>query len=108
MGFEPIAYQGLETGNREMCTHVVRSAEITLAFSSPLNPGNEVFGAHHCKHGDGVRDIVFGVENCKRVYEHAVSNGAKSVKEPEEIKDENGSMIIATIQTYGDTHHTLV
>ncbi len=42
------------------------------------------------------------------MYEHAISNGAKSVKEPEEVKDENGSMIIATIQTYGDTCHTLL
>jgi len=30
------------------------------------------------------------------------------VKEPEEIKDEYGSVIVSTIQTYGDTLHTFV
>ena len=48
------------------------------------------------------------VEDCRKVYEHAVSNGAKSVRAPEEVKDENGSIIIATIQTFGDSHHSLI
>jgi 4-hydroxyphenylpyruvate dioxygenase len=108
MGFEPIAYRGLETGARDYVTHVVRSAQITLALTSPLNPGDKTFGDHHCKHGDGVRDIVFNVEDCRRVYEYAVSKGAKSVRAPEEIKDEHGTMIVATIETFGDTHHSLV
>jgi 4-hydroxyphenylpyruvate dioxygenase len=42
------------------------------------------------------------------VYEHAVSKGAKSVRSPEEITDENGTYIVATIETFGDTHHSLV
>ncbi len=42
------------------------------------------------------------------MYELAVSRGAKSVKEPEEFKDENGTVIVATIGTYGDTVHSLV
>lgn len=91
-----------------MVTHVVRSGKITFAFSSPLNPGNTVFGNHMEKHGDGVRDIALGVEDCSKVYEHAVSNGAKSVSAPQEFKDEHGTLIIAVIQTFGDSHHSLI
>src|SRR4051812_27357370 len=37
-GFEFVAYRGLETGNRDYATHVVRQNRIVFAFSSPLNP----------------------------------------------------------------------
>jgi len=42
LGFEYLAYQGLETGNREYATHVVSNGKIKFAFRSPLNPmGND-------------------------------------------------------------------
>ena len=40
-GFEEIAYQGLETGNRDIVKHVVRKNDITFVFASALNPGHE-------------------------------------------------------------------
>jgi len=30
MGFEPVAYRGLETGNRDVVTHVVQQGKVTL------------------------------------------------------------------------------
>lgn len=77
-------------------------------FTSPLNPGEEEFAKHLKDHGDAVRDVAFLCDDAKAIYEKAVSRGAKGVKAPEEIKDENGSVVLATIQTYGDTVHTLV
>jgi len=77
-------------------------------FVSPLNPGNSEFGKELEKHGDGVKDVAFLVEDARALYEKAVSRGAKSVMEPVELKDEDGSVIMATIQTYGDTHHSFV
>lgn len=67
MGFEPLAYKGLETGSREVVSHVIRqdkvesrtscweqsstvvplslipllSSQILFVFASPLNPGSE-------------------------------------------------------------------
>lgn len=38
LGFEYVAYQGLETGNRDFATHVVMNGDIIFAFRSPLNP----------------------------------------------------------------------
>jgi len=63
---------------------------------------------HLIKHGDGVKDIAFSVENVKGIYDRSVKGGAVSVVAPHEIKDENGSVWLATVQTYGDTTHTFV
>lgn len=59
-------------------------------------------------HGDGVKDIAFRVENAIALYEKAVKRGAIPVQEPKELKDEHGSVILASVQTYGDTIHTFV
>ena len=108
LGFEPVAYSGLETGNREIVSHVVRQDKVTFVFKSPLNPGNEEFGAHATRHGDGVKDVAFGVKDARGIYAKAVERGAKSVREPWEESDEHGTVVFATVQTYGDTTHTFV
>ena len=38
----------------------------------------------------------------------AVANGACVVREPWEESDENGTVKMVTLQTYGDTVHTLI
>jgi len=108
LGFSPYAYKGLETGNRDVVTHVIKQNNIIFAFSSPLNPGNKIFGAHLEMHGDGVRDVAFTVDDARGIYNLAIKNGAKSVMEPTELKDKHGTVILASIQTYGDTIHTFV
>uniref|UniRef100_A0A665X156 4-hydroxyphenylpyruvate dioxygenase n=1 Tax=Echeneis naucrates TaxID=173247 RepID=A0A665X156_ECHNA len=64
LGFEPLAYQGLETGNRDVVSHAVKQGKIIFVFSSALNPGNKEMGDHLVKHGDGVKDVAFAVEDC--------------------------------------------
>eukprot|EP00961_Rhodomonas_salina_P092709 1247706-Rhodomonas_salina.3 len=51
----------------------------------------QVMGAHHQKHGDGVRDVAFKVKDCRKVYEAAIAGGARSVAEPHEVSDEEGA-----------------
>uniref|UniRef100_A0A8C7IDL5 4-hydroxyphenylpyruvate dioxygenase n=1 Tax=Oncorhynchus kisutch TaxID=8019 RepID=A0A8C7IDL5_ONCKI len=46
MGFEPVAYKGLETGSREVVSHVIKQDKILFVFESALNPGNEEMGEH--------------------------------------------------------------
>lgn len=60
------------------------------------------------KHGDGVKDIAFLVEDAKAIYEHAVAHGAGSVYPPKQLTDEHGTVILSSIKTYGDTTHTFV
>jgi len=108
LGFESVAYRGLENGHRETVSHVVRKNKITLVLQSALNPGNREMGEHLVQHGDGVRDIAFSVDDAAGIYHRAVSRGAKSVRAPWQEQDEHGHVVMATVQTYGDTHHTFV
>ncbi|XP_022064345.1 4-hydroxyphenylpyruvate dioxygenase [Acanthochromis polyacanthus] len=108
MGFEPLAYKGLETGSREVVSHVIRQDKIILVFQSPLNPGNEEMGEHLIKHGDGVKDVAFQVEDCDFLVKTAMERGAVIIKQPWVEQDSHGSVKYAVIQTYGDTTHTLI
>jgi len=107
-GFKKIAYQGLETGNRDTVSHVVKQGKIIFVFSSALNPDDKELGPHLVKHGDAVKDIAFTVDNCRGIYKKAVDRGAKSVQEPKELSDDKGVVVIASVQTYGDTIHSFV
>jgi len=79
-----------------------------FSFTSALNPGDAEFTEFLDKHGDGVKDVAFCVDDAAGIYNKAVSRGAKSIMEPKEMTDENGTVIMATVRTYGDTNHTFV
>eukprot|EP00055_Hartaetosiga_balthica_P002520 m.4274 g.4274 ORF g.4274 m.4274 type:complete len:385 (-) comp2201_c0_seq1:84-1238(-) len=108
LGFKHFAYKGLETGERDVVSHVVHQGSSFFVFQSPLNPKNEEMGDHLKKHGDGVKDIAFTVEDCRGIYERAIERGAVSVCEPWEESDEHGTVVFAKVKTYGDTTHTFV
>lgn len=108
MGFELMAYKGLETGSREVVSHAIKQDKIIFVFQSPLNPGNEEMGEHMMKHGDGVKDIAFQVEDCDFLVKTAQERGAVIVREPWVEQDTYGKVKYAIIQTYGDTTHTFV
>src|SRR5271163_1855106 len=63
---------------------------------------------HLQKHGDGVKDVAFEVDDVRSIFSQAVQKGAKVVREPFELVDKDGKVICATIATYGETTHTLV
>jgi len=108
-GFQPYAYKGLETGSREIATHVVKQGSILLAFSSYLLPNsNNEISKQIGITGDVVKDIAFSVQDSKALYQKAIKRGAKSILSPVEEKDEFGSVIRATVQTYGDTVHSFI
>lgn len=110
-GFEYYAYSGLETGERKVATHVVKKNNIIFAFQSSYGPFDDkenLISEHVKKHGDGVRDIAFTVEDATKVHDYAVQKGAKSIRKPETLTDEHGTVVISSIQTYGDTVHTFV
>ncbi|GES93217.1 4-hydroxyphenylpyruvate dioxygenase [Rhizophagus clarus] len=108
LGFKHIGYQGLETGVRDVVSHVVRQNSITFVFQSPLNPNDKLMSDHQSLHGDGVKDVAFAVDDARGLWKNCVQRGGKSIREPWEERDENGVVIMATIGTYGDTVHTLI
>ena len=107
-GFQPVAYDGLETGNIHFSTHVVKQNRILLAFTSSLRSEGDEVSNHVLKHSDGVKDVAFLVDDARGIYDKAVSRGAVGYKEPEELTDSYGTVILASLRTYGDTIHTLV
>ena len=61
-GFTPVAFAGLETGDRLRASYVMRQHDITFVLTVPLTPDGEI--AEHVRaHGDGVRDIAFAVDD---------------------------------------------
>lgn len=107
-GFQRIAFSGLETGCRKYASHVLRQNNVTMVLVSSLDPTDTAFGEQLTKHGDGVKDVAFAVDDCAGIIAAAVSRGAKVVHEVHEEKDEFGSVIMGSISTYGDTIHTFV
>ncbi|KAG5898153.1 hypothetical protein JTB14_034009 [Gonioctena quinquepunctata] len=108
LGFEPIAYKGLESGSRDYVYHAVRQNQIVFVFVSPYEPNEKDLNQHLMKHGDGVKDIAFAVENLEGIVSKAKEKGARIVKNIWEESDFHGTVRFATIQTYDDTTHTFV
>ncbi|XP_075260511.1 4-hydroxyphenylpyruvate dioxygenase-like [Convolutriloba macropyga] len=108
LGFEPFAYRGLETGSRETVAHAVKQNKAVFVFESALVPGNDQMGEHQKRHGDGVKDVSFTVDDCEKVFQASVQRGAQVVHPVWTESDEFGSVTFAQVKTYGDTIHTFV
>ncbi len=106
-GYELVAYRGPETGVRDRASYLLSQDKIRFMITSPLGPEGPI-AAHIAKHGDGVRDLAFWVDDCRDAWAKAVERGATSVQEPTVIADKDGEIVIAAIATYGDTIHSLV
>lgn len=106
-GFQPLAYAGLETGLKDRVSYVVEQDKIRLVLTSSLTPGGEI-NKHVDSHGDGVKVIALWVDDAAKSYKETTSRGAESYFEPKEIKDENGSIMLSGIHTYGETVHVFV
>jgi 4-hydroxyphenylpyruvate dioxygenase len=107
LGFERVAYAGPETGVRDRASYVLRQGEIRFVLSSALRESSEI-SRHVSRHGDGVKDIALAVPDATEAYRQAVQRGAGGVSEPRWEEDEDGSVELATIATYGETVHTFV
>lgn len=121
MGFERLAYRGLETGCRHLSSHVIRNGDIAFILTSPLRSLDQLdrftpeeqeqlkeIHRHLEQHGDAVKDVAFEVDSVDLVFNAATNNGAKAVSAPKILEDKEGQVKVATIQTYGHTTHTLV
>ena len=75
-GFSQLAYAGPETGVREQASYVLYQGNIRLVVSTPLSPSDPM-AEHLHRHGDGVLDIAFLVDDVDAVFNETVSRGAK-------------------------------
>jgi 4-hydroxyphenylpyruvate dioxygenase len=106
-GFKPVAYSGLETGNRNFASYVLESGKIRFVVSAPYAPSHEMAG-HHLTHGDGVKVIAIQVEDVEDAYRETTSRGGQSAWAPREEKDEFGILRTSAIHTYGEVLHVFV
>ncbi len=106
-GFKPVAYSGLETGNREFASYVLESGKIRLVVSAPYKATSEI-AAHHLLHGDGVKYVALGVDDVVEAYNATTERGAQGKFTLREESDEHGTIRTTAIHTYGDTIHLFV
>lgn len=113
LGFQTIAYKGLETGSRYIASHVVANGKIRFVLTSPVKAYSglkddepitekerellrEIY-EHLEKHGDAVKDVAFEVDDVASVYYNAVEQGAVGVQKPIKGKDEDGDVVSISI-----------
>ncbi|HLY18541.1 MAG TPA: 4-hydroxyphenylpyruvate dioxygenase [Bryobacteraceae bacterium] len=106
-GMRLAGYRGPETGTRDRSSWLVEQGKIRLVLTSALTPDHPV-GEHVRLHGDGVRDIALWVDDAESAYRETTRRGARSVREPETLRDEHGEVRISAIATYGETVHSFV
>jgi 4-hydroxyphenylpyruvate dioxygenase len=106
-GFRVTAYAGPETGRRGEASYVLEQGTIRFVVTAGLDTDSPIVG-HVQRHGDGVHDVSFRVVDVDTAFAAAVARGATAVREPHTVADDDGEVRLATIATYGETHHTFV
>lgn len=107
LGFEDLAYAGLETGLRDRTSYVLQQGKIRLVLTTPFDPESDM--ANHLRlHGDGVRVIALWVDDAYEAFNQTTSRGAKPYMPPQTMEDKDGKVRLSGIHTYGDTVHVFV
>jgi 4-hydroxyphenylpyruvate dioxygenase len=107
LGFQELAYAGLETGLRDRTSYVLQQGKIRIVLTSPFDPDSDI--SHHIRmHGDGVKVIALWVDDAYDAFEQTTKRGAKPYLQPETVKDAFGEIRRSGIPTYGDTVHIFV
>ena len=107
-GFTPVAYSGLETKVRDRSSYLMVENDIRFVFTAPLTPNGEL-AEHVHRHGDGVKDIAFLVDDVESAWRETTSRGAVSVMEPTELDGgEDGVVRKSAVRTYGEVIHSFI
>jgi len=106
-GMTLVAYRGPEQGFREHAEYVLVSGGVRFVLAGGVS-ADSAATKHYAKHGDGVIEIALEVPDVDKNYAYAIAQGATGIDEPYDLKDEHGTVRLASIATYGDTRHVLV
>jgi 4-hydroxyphenylpyruvate dioxygenase len=107
-GFTPVAYAGLETGVRDRISYVLQQNDIRLVVTGALGPDGEI-AEHVHRHGDGVKDIAFNVDDATASWRETTQRGAASAIEPTELDGgEDGVLRRSAVGTYGEVRHSFI
>ena len=106
-GFRCTAYAGPETGMRDKASYVLEQGDIRFVVSGALSADSPI-AEHVRKHGDGVHDLAWLVDDARAAHAAAVGRGARNVRDPWVEIDDDGELELAQVGAYGDTVHTFV
>jgi 4-hydroxyphenylpyruvate dioxygenase len=106
-GMRVTAYRGPETGSRDLASYVLESGSARFVITAAVRAGTDA-SRHVAEHGDGVVDVALRVPDAAHAYDLAIARGAKGVMEPTSFEDEHGKVVVAQIETYGETKHSFV
>jgi 4-hydroxyphenylpyruvate dioxygenase len=101
-GFTPVAYSGLETGNRQTASYALMQGNIRLVLTAALGPDHPI-ARHTHLHGDGVGVIALSVPDAAAAHRETTARGATSAMPPQQVEDEFGVYRTSAIRAYGDT-----
>src|SRR5215475_3414396 len=88
-GFQPLAYEGPETGTKEKASYAIRQNKLTFVLTTPLK-ANTPIAEHVNKHGDGVKVLALLVDDAQKAWRETTARGATSYMNPTALKDEDG------------------
>ena len=106
-GFRLVGYAGPETGVHDRASYVLEQGSIRFVVSGALASDHPIAG-HQRRHGDGIRDVAFRVDNAEDTFTTALDRGATPHRKPTVLEDEHGKLVVAAIAVYGDTVHSFV
>jgi len=106
-GFEFVAHAGPENGRRDRVSYLLQQGDIRFMVTGALHPESPV-ADHVRRHGDGIRDIAFLVDDVDDAYDASLKRGACGLRPPTDDEDDNGIIRHAAIATYGETVHTFL
>jgi 4-hydroxyphenylpyruvate dioxygenase len=86
----------------------MRRNDITFVLTAPLTPDGEI-AEHVRRHGDGVHDIAFAVDDVRSAWQETTSRGARSYLEYAEAgSEEDGVLRRSAVHTYGEVIHSFI
>ncbi len=106
-GFQIDQVSDLTSGNRQEASYLLTQGNIRLLLTTGLSEAHPA-SQEVARFGDGIKDIAFAVPDAVAAYEQALANGAESDHEPVEMTDELGTVVKATVKTFGRVVHSFV
>ena len=97
LGFEVVGYAGPETGSSGKVSYLLAKNGIRLVISSAAKPSNYDILSFVDRHGNGVKRIVYQVDNVEKAFDKAVARGAVPINKPERKEDQSGYITEASI-----------
>ena len=106
-GFDRVAQAGPDTGLAGHHSFMLSQGHAHMIVTSSIDAYGEVAN-FVARHGDGVRDIAFAVDDAAQVFGQAVARGASPVREPSHAVWHGVPVVTAAIAGFEDVVHSLV